>query len=188
MCVSKGLLELSHCAAGASQVQQEGNDPPQVSSAALPVHQHARCCHLPTRCCAGCVLRPSSSALTAPMQLSSLCALCFPAMPPLLGWLLPDQHCVRIDSGSLLSADTRPALPACRVQDLPHQDNHCDCGLFVLAYLHFFTAYPPSDVDGDKKDPKAAISEFARTVHLRAGSQIGCWPAQVACLAIHGAP
>ncbi len=52
-------------------------------------------------------------------------------------------------------------LPACRVQDLPHQDNHCDCGLFVLAYLHFFTAYPPSDVDGDKKDPKAAISEFA---------------------------
>ena len=48
-------------------------------------------------------------------------------------------------------------LPACRVQDLPHQDNHCDCGLFVLAYLHFFTAYPPSDVDGDKKDPKAAI-------------------------------
>ena len=68
---------------------------------------------------------------------------------------------------------TFPALPACRVQDLPHQDNHCDCGLFVLAYLHFFTAYPPSDVDGDKKDPKAAISKFACT--LWAGAQKGCW-------------
>ena len=51
------------------------------------------------------------------------------------------------------------------MQDLPHQDNHCDCGLFVLAYLHFFTAYPPSDVDGEKKDPKAAIGEFACTMH-----------------------
>ena len=52
------------------------------------------------------------------------------------------------------------------MQELPHQDNHCDCGLFVLAYLHFFTAYPPSNVDGDKKDPKAAISEFACCMHL----------------------
>ena len=65
----------------------------------------------------------------------------------------------------MVCAITCPALPACRVQDLPHQDNHCDCGLFVLAYLHFFTAYPPSDVDGDKKDPKAAISEFECTKH-----------------------
>lgn len=38
-------------------------------------------------------------------------------------------------------------LPGIRLSDrLPKQDNDFDCGLFLLAYLEFFTAGNPSDI------------------------------------------
>lgn len=29
---------------------------------------------------------------------------------------------------------------------LPKQDNYCDCGLFLLAYMHFFTHSLPEEI------------------------------------------
>lgn len=46
-------------------------------------------------------------------------------------------------------------LPCTKVR-LPQQDNHCDCGLFVLAYVDFFVAGLPPRVRlgrRDKVDP-----------------------------------
>ena len=37
-------------------------------------------------------------------------------------------------------------LPAGKVKKLPVQDNHCDCGLFVLAFFEFFLYGLPSMV------------------------------------------
>ena len=31
-----------------------------------------------------------------------------------------------------------------KVDHLPKQDNYCDCGLFTLTYIHYFTYAPPS--------------------------------------------
>ena len=30
---------------------------------------------------------------------------------------------------------------------LPQQDNHCDCGLFLLTYLDYFTYNPPKQLN-----------------------------------------
>ena len=30
---------------------------------------------------------------------------------------------------------------------LPQQDNHCDCGLFLLTYLNYFTHNPPKQLN-----------------------------------------
>jgi Ulp1 family protease len=48
-------------------------------------------------------------------------------------------------------------LPHCKVSALPKQDNHCDCGLFVLAYLEYFVhANPPALSQEAVKNDKGA--------------------------------
>ncbi len=34
-------------------------------------------------------------------------------------------------------------MPGKKIPHLPKQDNYCDCGLFTLTYIHFFTHGPP---------------------------------------------
>ena len=38
-------------------------------------------------------------------------------------------------------------MPARKVTHLPKQDNYCDCGLFTLTYIHFFTFQAPESVE-----------------------------------------
>ena len=40
-------------------------------------------------------------------------------------------------------------LPGKKPGHLPKQDNYSDCGLFCLAYVHFFTFEPPARIDPD---------------------------------------
>ena len=40
-------------------------------------------------------------------------------------------------------------LPGKKPGHLPKQDNWYDCGLFCLAYVHFFTFEPPAHIDRD---------------------------------------
>jgi hypothetical protein len=48
-------------------------------------------------------------------------------------------------------------VPSCKVSALPKQDNHCDCGLFVLAYLEYFVhANPPALSQKAVTNPKGA--------------------------------
>ena len=34
-----------------------------------------------------------------------------------------------------------------QVPVLPQQDNHCDCGLFLLTYLNYFAYQPPAQLN-----------------------------------------
>ena len=34
-----------------------------------------------------------------------------------------------------------------QVPALPQQDNHCDCGLFLLTYLDYFAYQPPAQLN-----------------------------------------
>jgi hypothetical protein len=38
-------------------------------------------------------------------------------------------------------------LPHRKINHLPKQDNYCDCGLFTLTYIHFFTFSPPQKLN-----------------------------------------
>lgn len=47
---------------------------------------------------------------------------------------------------------TAKNFPAKKLNHLPKQDNYCDCGLFALTYIHFFTFAPPEKVNFDHLD------------------------------------
>jgi hypothetical protein len=38
-------------------------------------------------------------------------------------------------------------LPGKKLSDLPRQDNHCDCGLFLLTYIEYFTYGAPDTIE-----------------------------------------
>lgn len=40
-------------------------------------------------------------------------------------------------------------VPAKKPSHLPRQDNYCDCGLFMLTYMHFFSFAAPLRLDPD---------------------------------------
>lgn len=41
-------------------------------------------------------------------------------------------------------------MPNKRPSHLPRQDNYCDCGLFALTYMHYFSFMPPETLDINK--------------------------------------
>ena len=43
-------------------------------------------------------------------------------------------------------------MPARKVTHLPKQDNYCDCGLFTLTYIHFFTFQAPESVEIERME------------------------------------
>ena len=40
-------------------------------------------------------------------------------------------------------------MPSKKPSHLPRQDNYCDCGLFALTYMHYFSFMPPERLNPD---------------------------------------
>ena len=74
----------------------------------------------------------------------------------------------------------------CAKLPLPRQDNHCDCGLFLLAYLHYFCAGLPQRMTLSKErpidhaalegaSPGSRLSGFSACGPGDTGSACWCW-------------